>query len=69
MSRLYPLGTRSLGWAREEAMEKTVQSIKSDEKVRYTPPSMKKHEAIKIVQGTGHSCGLYYTSLYYYYYY
>ena len=39
--------------------------MNNDEKVSYQKPEMKKHEPIKIVQGSG-CAGLYYTSLYYY---
>jgi hypothetical protein len=31
----------------------------------YVKPTTKKHEPVKIVQGSGH-CSLYYTTLYYY---
>jgi len=43
-----------------------------EEKRSYLPPAMKKHEPIKVVQGSGGGgggCYLYYVSLYYYYYY
>ena len=48
-------------------MEKTA----SVAKVQYSAPSMKKHEPIKVVQGTGYNCSgyLYYSTLYYNYYY
>lgn len=35
--------------------------------VRYESPKMKKHDPVKIVQGSGGCSGLYYTSLYYSY--
>lgn len=53
--------------------------IKNDQmngKMSYTKPEMKKHDPIKVMQGSGGGCSgyLYYTSLYYtlyytYYYY
>ncbi|MFB0564759.1 MAG: hypothetical protein ACETWK_03685 [Candidatus Aminicenantaceae bacterium] len=57
-------------------MKKPNPSSKKDSQAKkepYIPPEMKKHESIKIIQGTGggsggsSSCYLYYTSLYYYY--
>jgi len=35
---------------------------------KYTAPEMERHEPVKLVQGTGGDCSLYYTTLYYGYY-
>lgn len=32
----------------------------------YVKPATKKHEPVKVVQGSGDSCSLYYTTLYYF---
>jgi hypothetical protein len=42
------------------------ESVKQE---KYAPPEMERHEPVKLVQGSGGSCSLYYTSLYYTYYY
>ena len=44
------------------------QSTQDVKKVDYMKPTCKKHEPVKIVQGSGSSkkCSLYYASLYYY---
>ncbi len=36
---------------------------------KYVAPEMERHEPVKVVQGSGGDCSLYYTSLYYTYYY
>jgi hypothetical protein len=48
-----------------DATDKNVETKST--KMAYQPPAMKKHEPIKIVQGSWDDCGyLYYVSLYYY---
>ena len=43
--------------------EKPVLAKRQPEK-RYAKPTTKKHEPVKVVQGSGGCSGLYYTSLY-----
>ncbi len=48
-------------------MEKKENKILTEiEKLKYTKPDTKKHEPVKVIQGSG-GCGyLYYVGLYYY---
>ena len=47
-------------------MEKQTVAPEKTADQKYVKPTTKKHEPVKIVQGSGH-CSLYYTVLYYYY--
>jgi len=47
--------------------EKEIKEEQPVEKTSYEAPKMKKHDPVKIVQGSGSCGGLYYTSLYYSY--
>ncbi len=44
-------------------------ALRGEERAKYEPPKMKKHEPVKTVTygGYGYYCYLYYTTLYYYY--
>jgi hypothetical protein len=45
-------------------MQKETKTTDAKNEQKYVKPETKKHEPVKIVQGSGGCSGLYYTSLY-----
>lgn len=64
------LGEWNVSFGKETHMDATAKSVESrPTRMTYQSPAMKKHEPVKIVQGSSDDCywSLYYTSLYYSY--
>jgi hypothetical protein len=47
-------------------MTRNIKPTEQKAKPKYVKPATKKHEPVKVVQGSGDSCSLYYVTLYYY---